>query len=91
MKTVNISLGVSEEEQEGSFQNATLQGAGDSLAFSIATRLKVPESVAAEGETAVAQYLQDALTLASRVVEGLEFEVQIGASRDAQHIARPAA
>lgn len=78
---VKIDRGVSEEAQEGSFMNATLQDAGGGMAMSIATTLQVPEHIAAEGEEAVAKYVQNTLVHAGSTSSRLRFHVQIGPSR----------
>lgn len=71
---LKITTGVSEDDQLSSFQNATLQGAG-AFAFSIATHVTVPDTVIAEGEAAVAKFVEDAL-----VRGDVAFEVQIGSA-----------
>ncbi len=80
--TVCIQTGYSEEQQESSFMNATLQGAG-AVAFSIATHITVPDDVSAQGEACVANYLRDALTAATQAAAeyGLKFHAQVGAAR----------
>lgn len=79
--SVAIETGVSGDDQQGGFINATMQHAGDHLTFSIATDLKVPEHVAAAGEAAVAEFVRDRLSKASTFVPGLGFRVQIGPNR----------
>lgn len=80
---VVIEFGVPEDEQEGSFMNSTLQGAGDDLAFSVATEVEVPPEIAARGEGAVGVYLRSVLDAAAGVVSGVRFHVQMGPSREA--------
>jgi hypothetical protein len=83
-RNVCVEAGIPEDDQQGSFQNATLQGAGDNLAFSIATHLDIPDEIAREGEGAVASYITEQMArVAAAGVPGLRFTVQIGASRDA--------
>lgn len=77
---VSITRGIPEGEQTSSFQNATLQGAGGGIAFSIASHVKVPDSIVARGESAVADYLNDLLSRAAASADGLLFEVQVGAA-----------
>jgi hypothetical protein len=72
-----------EDAQAGSFMNATLQSAGDEIAFSIATTVMVPGIVVAQGLWAVAHYINETLHAASQVSEGLSFEAQVGPSGDA--------
>lgn len=85
MTKVNIQTGCDEQSQESSFMNATLQGAGTEVAFSIATELDVPESISNQGEQAVAEYLRKVLTIAATAAAeyGLSFDVQVGPSREA--------
>lgn len=78
---VRIDRGVPEEDQEGSFMNATLQGVGSSLAMSIATTLLVPDHIANDGEEAVAKFVNNALVFAGNTSSRLRFHVQIGPSR----------
>lgn len=80
--TVCIQTGYSEEHQESSFMNATLQGSG-AVAFSIATHIAVPEEVSAQGEDHVADYLRSALKAAAEAAAeyGLTFHAQVGAAR----------
>lgn len=75
---VTVTEGICGEDQQGSFENATLQNAGSYLSVSIATTLAVPDCVADGGEKAAARYIEDALTRASSQVPGLKFDVQIG-------------
>jgi hypothetical protein len=83
MELVHIETGISESDQLGSFTNATLQGAGDDIAVSIAAIVSVPESIYGQGEEAVATYLKAILGKAAYVTSGvLCFEVQIGPSQD---------
>lgn len=85
MNKVSIATGCDEEGQESDFMNSTLQGAGNEVAFSIATELDVPKSVYELGEQGVAEYLQKVLTIAASAAAeyGLAFDVQVGPSRDA--------
>lgn len=82
MTPVVLTTGIAEQDQEGSFMNATLQPAGPDLALSIATHFSVPASVAALGEQAVANLVYEALTQAAKATLGLSFEVQLGPSRN---------
>lgn len=81
-EVVTIETGVSENAQMSAFQNATLQGS-DQIAFSIAAFLKVPVSVYAQGQEAVADYIRQHLQTAASAAEGLSFTVQIGAAASA--------
>lgn len=84
MTKVKIETGICEASQEGSFMNATLQYAGSDIVFSIATELRIPSAIVAQGELAVAEYIRKTLTKAATATEeeGLEFEVQIGPEGD---------
>lgn len=64
--------------------NATLQGAGEKIAFSIAASLTVPDDISSQGEDTVAAYIEGALSAASAAHPGLSFDVQIGPSREAE-------
>lgn len=75
---VKVTGGICGDDQQGSFENATMQTAGDYLAFSVKTTLAVPDSVANESEKAAARYIESLLDRASSLVPGLSFEVQIG-------------
>lgn len=77
---VKIETGLSEGDQQSSFQNATLQGAGDRLAFSVATEMDIPEDVSSQGEIAVADYLREQFSKATAVVPNLRFDIQLGVS-----------
>lgn len=81
---VNIATGIPEDEQESSFMNATLQGAGPGIAFSIATKLDIPDEIISKGEAMVATYISQTLETAAAGAPGLHFEVQLGLSRDAK-------
>jgi len=74
---VFIQTGIQEEDQQSSFQNATLQSAGMN-ALSIATFLEIPNCIADQGEAVIAEYAKHHLAKAADSVEGLKFEVQIG-------------
>lgn len=89
MTQVTIETGCDEEGQQSSFMNATLQGAGPMIAFSVATELDIPGSVSENGEQAVAEYLREALTVAAKAAAkyGLTFDVQVGPSREASKTA----
>lgn len=76
--SVKITGGICGDDQQGSFENATMQTAGDYLAFSIKTTLAVPDSVANQGEPVAARYIETVLERASGLVPGLAFEVQLG-------------
>jgi hypothetical protein len=69
-------MGIGEEDQRNNFQNSTLQGILTS--FSIATYLKIPDTVSIQGEEAVAHYIFEQLQKAAQVVDGLSFDVQVG-------------
>lgn len=71
---VNIETGISEGDQQDTFQNATLQGS-DEIAFSIATFVKVPKDYS---EEQVEQFLRDVLTRVTDCAPEISFEVQIG-------------
>lgn len=85
---VSAEMGCAENDQSTSFMNATLQGAGNDLAISIATHIDIPEAVSVKGEQAVAQHLKDQLSSAANAYHGLSFSVQIGPS-DSAVKARP--
>lgn len=85
MGYVKIEKNCSEADQEGSFMNATLQGAGDKIAFSIATYVSVPKNIYAKGENEVAAYLMQQLSAAADAASGLKFSVQIGTSYEHYH------
>jgi hypothetical protein len=75
-KGVSLLLGVSADDQRGSFQNATMQGGA--AAFSIATHIDVPVDVAAGREAAIAEYVQGTLDAAVKASPALSFDVQVG-------------
>ena len=81
--SVTLETGICADAQESSFMNATLQSAGTALAFSIATFIDVPASVIADGEVAVARYLQALLTRVTKQEPALGFEVQVGPENEA--------
>ena len=76
--TIKITQGIDEGDQETSFMNATLQGWGE-VAFSIATTVKVPNSMKDDPEK-VAQWIESALNPFDSGV--VDFEVQIGKARN---------
>lgn len=80
---VTVDAGTDEDQQESSFMNATLQGAGEAVVMSISTSLEVPEDVIANGEASIAKYVQKVLSIAASSCPGLSFQVQVGPSRDA--------
>jgi hypothetical protein len=82
---VDVKLGISEGDQEDSFQNATLQGAGELVAFSIATFISIPSDVAEKGEATIAAFIESTLLQATQSTGGkLKFSVQIGPSLAAE-------
>lgn len=83
-EVVTIETGVSEDSQMGSFENATLQGT-DEIAISIAAYCRVPDSVYAQGQKAVAEHIRRCLEAAVATSEGLSFHVQIGPAEGAQN------
>lgn len=89
-----ITQNVPESAQESGFMNATLQSAGEKIAFSISTSLTVPKEISDRGQQAVAEFIENALKTASAAVMGLNFDVQIGPSLDEErelenHPSRP--
>lgn len=76
--TINAGTDFDEDAQAGSFMNATLQSAGDAVAFSVATRVEVPEAVYALGIEAVSEFLVDTLEKAICECPMLRFQVQVG-------------
>jgi len=86
MSKVTVQTGINETDQEGSFQNATLQGIGDNLAASIETRITVPPRIIEQGEIATSMYIKGVLMAAQNAVDGnLAFNVRMGLSRDAMN------
>lgn len=79
-KCVKMEIDVSEQEQEGSFMNGTLQSVGNNLAMTIHTSLTVPGGIVIQGQKAVAAYVEKKLTVAAKQVPGLTFEVEVGPS-----------
>lgn len=71
-----VKLGIPEEEQESSFQNATLQGA-QGIAISVATQVPFGDE---ETETGIAEKLRN--DLAPLCSKGYSFEIQIGQERE---------
>ncbi len=59
--------------------NSTLQGS-EAVAFSIAAHLEIPNGVA-DTEEALVAYIKQMLSVASGIVKGLSFEVEIGPAR----------
>lgn len=80
--TIAIERGVGEDDQVGSFQNATFQTAGERVAFSIATTIAVPDEISDKGEEAVTEFIHRVLAPSARA--GAKFDVQIGPSEQAQ-------
>jgi hypothetical protein len=80
-KGVSLLLGVSEDDQRCSFENATLQGSGVS-AFSVATRINIPVDVAEQGDDEVTEFIGKVLTTAIKASPALSFDVQIGPSSE---------
>ena len=87
-RPVFLRTGQDEGTQISSFQNATFQRAGENLALSIATTIQVPDEVVAQGEAAVATWVEDALWQAASAVKGkaLTFEVHVGPSDEASNL-----
>lgn len=78
---VSVAVGHDESEQQGSFQNGTLQGIGDCIAVTVQTHLALPAELAERSQEEVAAYLQELLIAASNAVGNqLVFDVQLGAS-----------
>ncbi len=78
MGKVTIRKDVEEEDQREMFQNATLQGEA-AIAFSIATFVKVPSEVYAQGQDAVAGYLHT--LLGEREPANVTYEIEIGPAK----------
>ncbi len=83
-KNVTIEKGVPESEQTSSFINATLDGFGEKVAISIATYIKVPDSMKNAGEDEIASYVENILTSACKASDQLVFDVKIGRSMDCE-------
>lgn len=85
-----VLLRTSQDEatQVSSFQNATFQRVGENLAISIATTIQVPDEISAQGEAAVATWVEAALWQAASAVKGkaLTFEVHVGPSDEASNL-----
>ncbi len=80
-RCVSVTAGISEEEQEGRFANATRQSAKDALAFSVATTVEVPEYIGGDQEQ-IASFLRRTLTQAAVAASGaVSFKVQLGPAR----------
>lgn len=73
-----IRTGVCASGQRASFQNATQQSVGSTLAISIATFVEVPRAIQMEGEDAVAAFVQKTLAAAIFASPAVCFEVRIG-------------
>lgn len=79
--TLNIHTGVSESDQQGSFQNATLQGLGERQAISIAVTVPGPLSFDPDATPeAIRTFLHD--SFGALVARGFDVEIQIGPSVD---------
>lgn len=72
---VLVVYGISPEDQESNFMNATLQGDGD-LGWSIATHITVPADQQ-QSELRTAQYLAAVCQAIVRYAQGLGIEVTI--------------
>jgi hypothetical protein len=78
MNPITMQTGISANEQESSYMNGTLQTVGDGLAMTIHTYLSVPKGVAAQGQQAVAAYVEAKLNAAHIACPAFSFEVEIG-------------
>ena len=79
-KYCDITYGVEGDEQRTAFENSTLQSTDDEqVDYSIATYVKIPDSIAAGGEKVIGQWLQNFLGGMSYISGSIvTFEVQIG-------------
>lgn len=75
---LKIETGVSGDAQESSFANATLLTYDNNISISIATELKIPTEVIAEGLEATEAFVRAVLAKVIGAVEEISFEVQIG-------------
>jgi len=79
VKNINIETGIPEEDQQGSFMNATLQSVGR-IAVSIATYVDIPNADEMS-EDQIVEHISNTLGKAESDVNGLRFEVQTGRAR----------
>ena len=82
---MKIRKGVCGDDQMSGFQNATLQsGGGNKVEFSIATFIKLPDSLRDADEVAVSAYLQSVFMLIEKNFKeaSLAFEIEIGPADD---------
>jgi hypothetical protein len=91
LTTVVVKPGFCESAQMDGFMNASIQGAGERHAFSVATLFAIPEGVTSKGEDAIATYIADSLDRAASVVDGLQFQVALGLSQDYENEEQPTA
>jgi hypothetical protein len=89
LATVVVKPGYVETDQMNGFMNASIQGAGERHAFSVATLFAIPEDITSKGEDAIATYIADSLDRAASVVDGLQFQVALGLSADYEHEETP--
>jgi deoxyhypusine synthase len=82
---VKVTTGIDEQEQQSSFQNATLQSANRLVAMSIATNLVI-EGAAEMTEVELADKIVQYLDTAAQSIPGLSFEVQVGPSIESMQI-----
>lgn len=81
--SVVIDVGPDEEAQESGFMNATLQGAGNKVAFSISTSIDVPKDIIESGQDEIAKFIGDTLTAAASQFRCMSFRAMVGPSREA--------
>lgn len=91
LTTVVVKPGYCESAQMDGFMNASIQGAGERHAFSVATLFAIPEGITSKGEDAIATYIADSLDRAASVVDGLQFQVALGLSQDYENEEQPTA
>jgi len=80
---VSLTVGIDEETQQANFANATLQGNGEKLAFSVATYITFATEYATPDELAdaVLKVLRAMLWHPTPGAE-VEFEVEVGYARN---------
>lgn len=79
---LKIETGITGNDQESSFMNATLQKAGDRFEFSIATFISISPSVKTEEE--LAALISNVLSPIVAVDPRISFEVQLGLAGDGE-------
>jgi len=80
---VSLTVGIDEEAQQANFANATLQGNGEKLAFSVATYITFATEYASPDELADA-VLKVLRAMPRHPIPGVEveFEVEVGHARN---------